>query len=59
MHEKAIYDFPLTIKDGESGKIIVDMVAPATPGIYNTKWAIVSGSKTICYLDVSVTVVAK
>jgi ABC-type amino acid transport substrate-binding protein len=59
MHEHALYDFTETIKDGESGKIIVDMIAPPTVGIYNTQWAIVSGSKTLCILNVSVTVIAK
>ncbi|RPH58678.1 MAG: hypothetical protein EHM81_09560 [Chloroflexi bacterium] len=59
MQEKDVYDLTETIKDGESAKIIVDMVGPATPGIYNTKWAIVSGNKTLCILNVSVTVIAK
>ncbi|MCG2787522.1 MAG: transporter substrate-binding domain-containing protein [Anaerolineae bacterium] len=56
MHEKAVYDFAQTVQDGESIKIIVDMLAPPTPGIYNTRWAIVSGSKTLCILALSVTV---
>jgi polar amino acid transport system substrate-binding protein len=59
MHEYAVYDFTQTIKAGESAKIIVDMVAPATPGIYNTKWAIVAGSRTLCFMSVSVTVIPK
>jgi ABC-type amino acid transport substrate-binding protein len=59
MHEKPVYDFTETIKDGESGKIIVDMLAPGTPGVYNTQWAIVSGNKTLCMLSVNVTVKAK
>ena len=59
MHEKAAYDFAQTVKDGESIKIIVDMLAPPTPGIYNTRWAIVSGSKTLCILAVSVNVKPK
>ena len=59
MHEKAVYDFAQTVKDGESIKIIVDMLAPPTPGIYNTRWAIVSGGKTLCILAVSVTVEPK
>lgn len=59
LHETALYDFPATVKDGESTKIIVDMMAPPTPGIYNTKWAIVAGSQTLCILNVSVTVVDK
>jgi hypothetical protein len=56
MHQKAVYDLPQTIKDGESGQIIVDMVAPATSGTYSTEWAIVSGSTTLCFLSMAVTV---
>jgi hypothetical protein len=59
MHEHAAYDLAETIKAGESGKIIVDMVAPAKPGIYNIQWAIVSGSKTLCILAANVFVIAK
>jgi ABC-type amino acid transport substrate-binding protein len=57
MHEKAAYDFKQTINDGESGKIIVDMIAPAAPGVYSATWAIVSGNKTLCTLGVTVTVI--
>ena len=59
MHENALYDLAQTVKDGESVQIIVDMVAPATPGIYNNEWAIVTGSRTLCTLTMSVTVVPK
>jgi polar amino acid transport system substrate-binding protein len=59
MQEKDLYDFTQTIKNGESGKIIVDMNAPGTPGIYSTQWAIVSSSTTLCILNITVTVVAK
>jgi hypothetical protein len=58
MQEKDLYDFTQTIKNGESGKIIVDMNAPGAPGIYSTVWAIVSGNRTLCTLNISVTVVA-
>jgi len=56
MHQKAVYDFTQTIKDGESGQIIVDMVAPGTPGSYSTEWAIVAGSTTLCLLNLAVSV---
>ncbi len=56
MHEKAAYDFTQTIKNGESGNIIVDMIAPGSPGVYVTNWAIVSGAKILCNLTVSVNV---
>jgi ABC-type amino acid transport substrate-binding protein len=59
MHEKAVYDFTQIIKNGESGKIIVDMVAPATPGVYSAQWAIMSANTILCTLNVTVTVVAK
>ncbi len=59
MRENNVYDFSQTIKTGESGKIIVDMIAPLKPGIYNTTWAIVSGNKTLCILTMNITVIAK
>jgi len=59
MQEKDLYDFTQTIKNGESGKIIVDMNAPGAPGIYSTQWAIVSSSTTLCILNITVTVIAK
>ena len=59
MHEKDGYDFTQTINNGESGKIIVDMLAPEEPGIYTTTWAIVSGSRTLCVLYMTVTVTPK
>jgi polar amino acid transport system substrate-binding protein len=59
MHMKDGYDFTQTINNGESGKIIVDMIAPGEPGIYGTTWAIVSGSRTLCVLFMTVTVTAK
>lgn len=56
MHEKAVYDLPQTIKSGESGKIIVDMIAPDKPGNYSTNWAIVAGGRTYCSLGITVSV---
>jgi hypothetical protein len=57
MHQIAVYDFTQTIKNGESGLLVVNMVAPITPGNYSAEWAIVSGgSNTICTLSVTVTV---
>lgn len=37
--------------------VIVDMTAPADAGTYNTTWAIVRGSTTICTLNLTVNVV--
>lgn len=59
MHEKDLYDLTATIKNGESGKIIVDMIAPGKPGLYSTNWAITSGSKMLCALSLTVNVIAK
>lgn len=59
MREKDVYDLAETIKNGETGNIIVDMNAPGTPGIYYIEWAIVSGSKTLCIMPMSITVNAK
>ena len=58
MHEIDLYDLKETIKNGESGKIIVDMVAPSKPGLYSTNWAIMSGNTTLCSLSVTVNVIA-
>jgi hypothetical protein len=55
MREKDGYDLTETIKNGDSGEVIVDMLAPGEPGIYNTTWAIVSGSRTLCVLYMTVT----
>ena len=59
MHQKDIYDLPQIIKNGESGKVVVGMIAPSEPGIYNTTWAIVSGSNTLCILTEAVNVTPK
>jgi ABC-type amino acid transport substrate-binding protein len=59
MQKQAGYDFTQTIKNGESGQIIVDMTAPSEPGLYSTTWEIVSGNRTLCILYDTVTVTAK
>jgi ABC-type amino acid transport substrate-binding protein len=59
MHQKAAYDFTQTIKDGDSGEIVVGMIAPSEPGVYDSTWAIVSGSRTLCILYMTVTVTAE
>jgi hypothetical protein len=52
----AIYDLTKTVKPGESIKILVDIVAPATPGVYTMNWAVVEGSATLCNLPVTIAV---
>lgn len=59
MQQKDLYDFTQNIKNGESGKFTVNMLAPNEPGIYNTTWAIASGSQTLCIMSVAVTVTPK
>ena len=59
MQQKDLYDFTQNIKDGESGKFTVSMVAPNAPGTYNTTWAITAGSQTLCIMSVAVTVTPK
>jgi len=59
MHDKASYDLAQTIKAGESGKIIVDMTAPAKPGTYSEKWELVIKKKILCVMVVTVTVIPK
>jgi len=56
MQKKDLYDLTTTIKDGESGKIIVNMLAPNDPGVYNTNWALVAGGGTLCSMTINVTV---
>lgn len=48
------YDMKATVKPGETVKIRVDMLAPATSGWYSTNWAIVEGSTTLCKLPLTI-----
>jgi ABC-type amino acid transport substrate-binding protein len=59
MHQIAVYDFPQTIKNGESVDISVAMLAPSTPGIYSAVWAIVASSRTFCFLNITMTAISK
>jgi ABC-type amino acid transport substrate-binding protein len=59
MHDHSFYNLTQTIKNGKSGKIIVDMLAPSKPGIYTTKWAVISSKKTLCNLVLTLTVLPK
>ena len=56
MHVKPAYDIQHDIKTSESGVIIVDMVAPSSPGAYSANWAIVARSTTLCNLMATVIV---
>jgi len=56
MRDRNVYDFQQTIRNGESGVVIVDMVAPDQAGSYNSEWVIVSANAPLCYLYVTVIV---
>jgi hypothetical protein len=57
MHKyDSLYDLPTVVKPGESIKIVVDMLAPSTPGTYTANWAIVQGKTTLCNLPLTVVV---
>jgi hypothetical protein len=56
MQKKNPYDLPQTIKNGESGTLTVNMVAPDKAGTYSAQWAVVSGTSNLCNLVVTVTV---
>ena len=51
-----LYDFTQTVKNGETIKIAVDMVAPDKAGTYTTTWSIVKGSTILCSLPLTVVV---
>jgi hypothetical protein len=53
------YDLSANIADGDSGKFAIDMTAPKKPGIYTTQWEIRSGNKTLCTLNLAITVNSK
>ncbi len=50
------YDFTQSVKDDETIKIIVDMVAPNKTGTFTTTWAVMQGKTTLCKLPLTVTV---
>jgi hypothetical protein len=51
-----LFDIPETVRDGESIRIIVDIIAPERPGDYSTFWALVKGDTILCPLPFTVTV---
>jgi hypothetical protein len=53
---KSIYDFPNSVKPGDTIKIRVNMTAPSKKGTYYTKWAIVLGGKKLCSLPLTIRV---
>jgi len=56
LQKQDAYDIGADIADGKSVKFIVDMTAPKKPGIYTAKWIIHSAGKTLCTMNLFVTV---
>lgn len=50
------YDMKVTVKPGETVKIVVDMIAPKDAGVYTTTWALKDGSNTIVNLPLTLRV---
>lgn len=50
------FDLHQTIKPGDTVKVTVDMVAPASTGTYYANWALVQGSKTLCNMPLTLSV---
>ena len=50
------YNLSKNVAPGESITIIVDMLAPAEPGIYKSTWGLVRGSSTFCTLNLTIQV---
>jgi hypothetical protein len=48
------YDLTKKVNSGSSIDIIVDMIAPATPGTYTTTWGLKIGSQVFCYMSVRI-----
>ena len=55
-HKVAGYDLGKTVKVGETTELIVDMIAPKTPGSYTTNWKMQVGSEAFCTLSLTIIV---
>lgn len=55
-HKVASYDLGATVKVGETREIIVDMLAPKTPGTYTTNWTLRVSGETFCPLSLTIVV---
>jgi hypothetical protein len=51
-----VFDLNKAIAVDDTFDVIVDMIAPTTPGNYQTNWAVVRGSTVLCTLPVLITV---
>jgi hypothetical protein len=52
----ALYDLPENVAPGERIELIVDMIAPSSPGQYRTSWGITFGGNTYCELPLLINV---
>ena len=50
------YNLSKSVAPGESITIVVDMLAPAEPGIYKSAWGLVRGTSTFCTLNLTIQV---
>jgi hypothetical protein len=59
MHKPAygdIKDLKVNVAKNGTIALIVDMLAPTTPGTYSETWALKNGSTTICTMFVTIRV---
>ncbi len=58
LQKKIIEEVPFTVSvlHNEKYTVLVDMRAPADPGVYSTNWAIMKGNRAICNLNLTITV---
>jgi hypothetical protein len=52
----APYDLPISVKPGETVKLLADMLAPAKTGTFSTTFVLVGDQGTLCTLPLTITV---
>jgi hypothetical protein len=50
------HDLPGHVLEGKSVELTVDMIAPATPGMYTTTWSLHVGDKYFCTVKLTIVV---
>jgi hypothetical protein len=50
------YDLPVSVKPGETVKLLADMLAPAKTGTFSTTFVLVGDQGTLCTLPLTITV---
>lgn len=56
IHKVDGYDLVKTVKRGDIRELIVDMLAPKTPGTYHTTWGLQVGSEYFCQFKLTIKV---